>query len=155
MPLQDLPILTPEDVFKTSGHVDKFADWMCKDPEKGEYIRADHLVETVLEARLLADKKAGRMADASKPDADDTNPKKQKLKAKEVKSAKLEDARVEEFESILAKVWQKHVRGRSIGLSSANRSMTLTVRNSLISSHGSTSATPKAITRFSPPYLSI
>ena len=40
-------ILTPEDVFKTSGHVDKFADWMCKDPKKGEFLRADHLVSYV------------------------------------------------------------------------------------------------------------
>lgn len=101
---QDLPILTPEDVFKTSGHVDKFADWMCKDPVKGEYIRADHLVEAVLEARLLADKKARGTADTSKADATDGNAKKKKLQAKEVKSVKLEDSQVEEFESILAKV---------------------------------------------------
>ncbi|KAK3394670.1 glycyl-tRNA synthetase [Podospora didyma] len=44
--------LPPEPVLKTSGHVDKFADWMCKDPVKGEYLRADHLVESVLESRL-------------------------------------------------------------------------------------------------------
>lgn len=42
-------ILTPEDVFKTSGHVDKFADWMCKDPKKGEFLRADHLVRKYLD----------------------------------------------------------------------------------------------------------
>lgn len=44
--------LTPEDIFKTSGYVNRFADWMCKDPTKGEYLRADYLVENVLEARL-------------------------------------------------------------------------------------------------------
>ncbi|KAI1258921.1 glycyl-tRNA synthetase [Xylariaceae sp. FL1019] len=48
----DCTVITPETVLKTSGHVDKFADWMCKDPVKGEYLRADHLVENVLETRL-------------------------------------------------------------------------------------------------------
>ncbi|KAI1134396.1 glycyl-tRNA synthetase 1 [Hypoxylon sp. FL0543] len=48
----DCPVITPELVLQTSGHVDKFADWMCKDPVKGEYLRADHLVENVLESRL-------------------------------------------------------------------------------------------------------
>lgn len=48
----DCSVITPELVLQTSGHVDKFADWMCKDPVKGEYLRADHLVETVLESRL-------------------------------------------------------------------------------------------------------
>jgi glycyl-tRNA synthetase (class II) len=51
-------VLTPEDVFETSDHLEKFADFMCKDPVKGEYLRADHLVETVLGARLEADKMA-------------------------------------------------------------------------------------------------
>ncbi|KAI1279410.1 glycyl-tRNA synthetase 1 [Xylaria sp. FL0933] len=48
----DCTVITPEPVLKTSGHVDKFADWMCKDSVKGEYLRADHLVENVLESRL-------------------------------------------------------------------------------------------------------
>lgn len=48
----DCTVITPELVLKTSGHVDKFADWMCKDPVKGEYLRADHLVENVLQSRL-------------------------------------------------------------------------------------------------------
>ena len=34
-------ILTTHDVLKTSGHVDKFADWMCKDPKTGEIFRAE------------------------------------------------------------------------------------------------------------------
>jgi len=54
----DCTMLTPEAVLKTSGHVDKFADWMCKDPKSGEIFRADHLIEQVLEARLAADKQA-------------------------------------------------------------------------------------------------
>ncbi|KAI0975379.1 glycyl-tRNA synthetase 1 [Xylaria arbuscula] len=48
----DCTVITPEPVLKTSGHVDKFADWMCKDSVKGEYLRADHLVENVLASRL-------------------------------------------------------------------------------------------------------
>ncbi|KAK9438240.1 glycyl-tRNA synthetase [Metarhizium brunneum] len=48
----DCTAITPEAVLKTSGHVDRFADWMCRDPAKGEYLRADHLVESVLETRL-------------------------------------------------------------------------------------------------------
>lgn len=83
---------------------------MCKDPVKGEYIRADHLVEAVLEARLLADKKARGTADTGKADPEDLNPKKKKLQAKEVKTAKLEDSQVEEFETILAKVGSEPTR---------------------------------------------
>ncbi|KAI0552183.1 hypothetical protein F4679DRAFT_101905 [Xylaria curta] len=48
----DCTVLTPEAVLKTSGHVDKFADWMCKDPARGECLRADHLVENVLASHL-------------------------------------------------------------------------------------------------------
>ncbi|KAG7118942.1 Glycine--tRNA ligase 1 like protein [Verticillium longisporum] len=54
----DCTVLTPHDVLKTSGHVDKFADWMCKDPKNGDILRADHFVEDVLEARLKGDKEA-------------------------------------------------------------------------------------------------
>jgi len=36
--------LTPEDVFKTSGHVDKFQDLMVKDQVNGNCLRADHLL---------------------------------------------------------------------------------------------------------------
>ncbi|CAI4830640.1 ALH_1b_G0056470.mRNA.1.CDS.1 [Saccharomyces cerevisiae] len=32
----DGPMLTPYDVLKTSGHVDKFTDWMCRNPKTGE-----------------------------------------------------------------------------------------------------------------------
>src|SRR5450432_3838683 len=35
----DCTALTPHDVLKTSGHVDKFSDWMCKDSKNGEIIR--------------------------------------------------------------------------------------------------------------------
>ena len=32
-------------VFRTSGHVDKFADYMVKDVKTGECFRADHLLK--------------------------------------------------------------------------------------------------------------
>ena len=62
-------MLTPHEVLKTSGHVDKFADWMCKDPKTGEIFRADHLVEEVLEARLKGNKEArGEKVEAEEED---------------------------------------------------------------------------------------
>lgn len=54
----DTTIMTLSDVLKTSGHVDKFTDWMVKDSKTNEVYRADHLVEGVLEARLKGDKEA-------------------------------------------------------------------------------------------------
>lgn len=48
----DCSMLTPHTVLKTSGHVDKFSDWMCKDSASGEIFRADHLIKQVLENRL-------------------------------------------------------------------------------------------------------
>jgi glycyl-tRNA synthetase len=44
--------LTPEIVFQTSGHVDKFQDYMVRDLTTHECYRADHLLEDVLEAEL-------------------------------------------------------------------------------------------------------
>lgn len=49
-------LLTPHQVLKTSGHVDRFADFMVKDVKTGDCYRADHLLEGHLE-KLLADKK--------------------------------------------------------------------------------------------------
>lgn len=96
----DCTMLTPEVVLKTSGHVDKFADWMCKDPKSGDILRADHLVEEVLEARLKGDKEArtGQKVE----DKDD--PKKKKKKVKTIEVIKLDDAVVQEYEETLAKV---------------------------------------------------
>ncbi len=74
----DCTMLTPYEVLKTSGHVDKFADWMCKDPKSGEIFRADHLVEQVLEGRVKGDKEA--------------------------RGQNLDDAVVKEYEEVLAKV---------------------------------------------------
>ncbi len=77
----DCTAITPEAVLQTSGHVDKFADWMCKDPVKGEFLRADHLVETVLESRLSRG-----------------------LKGPTKDSPKLDEATIAEYNTILAKV---------------------------------------------------
>lgn len=49
-------LLTPHQVLKASGHVDRFADFMVKDVKTGDCFRADHLLEGHLE-KLLADKK--------------------------------------------------------------------------------------------------
>jgi glycyl-tRNA synthetase len=95
----DCTSLTPEAILKTSGHVDKFADWMCKDPKTGEIFRADHLVEQVLEARLTADKEA-RGQKIEVEEAKDA--KKKKVKA--VAAQKLDDAVVKEYVETLAKI---------------------------------------------------
>ncbi|XP_034024851.1 glycine--tRNA ligase [Thalassophryne amazonica] len=52
----DCTMLTPEAVLKTSGHVDKFADYMVKDVVNGECFRADHLLKAHLQ-KLMSDKK--------------------------------------------------------------------------------------------------
>ncbi|KAL2068370.1 hypothetical protein VTL71DRAFT_16468 [Oculimacula yallundae] len=97
----DCPALTPEQVLKTSGHVEKFADWMCKDPKNGDIIRADHFVEEILESRLKGDKEARGVKVVEKED----DPKKKKKKVKgAIEAVKLDDAVVQEYEEILAKI---------------------------------------------------
>ena len=96
----DCTALTPHEVLKTSGHVDKFADWMCKDPKTGDIFRADHLVEEVLETRLKGDKEAR----GQKVEVDEEKEAKKKRKAKDTKVLKLDDAVVNEYEEILAKI---------------------------------------------------
>lgn len=96
----DCTMLTPHEVLKTSGHVDKFTDWMCKDPKTGEIFRADHLVEEVLEARLKGDKEAR----GQKVVVDEEKEAKKKKKAKDAKAVKLDDALVKEYEEILAQI---------------------------------------------------
>lgn len=95
----DCTVLTPHEVLKTSGHVEKFADWMCKDPKNGDILRADHFVEAVLEARLKGDKEAR----GEKFEEKEADPKKKKKKAKS-EAIKLDDAVVQEYEEILAKI---------------------------------------------------
>lgn len=52
----DCTNLTPESVLQTSGHVERFADYMVKDTVTGDIFRADHLVKAVVSARLDDDK---------------------------------------------------------------------------------------------------
>ncbi|CAI4219546.1 unnamed protein product [Parascedosporium putredinis] len=80
----DCTVLTPDEVLKTSGHVEKFADWMCKDPKNGEIMRADHFVE-------------------EEPEAEGDKKKKKKSKGK-AEVVKLDDAVVQQYEEILAQI---------------------------------------------------
>ncbi|WFD03434.1 glycine--tRNA ligase [Malassezia obtusa] len=101
----DTTIMTLSDVLKTSGHVDKFADWMVKDTKTGEIYRADHMVENVLEARLKGDQEA-RAKESGQSTADaapSANDKKTKKKAKSV-AVKLADEVVAEYHKILAQI---------------------------------------------------
>ncbi|KAK5107331.1 hypothetical protein LTR62_001386 [Meristemomyces frigidus] len=92
-------MLTPYEVLKTSGHVDKFADFMCKDPKTGEILRSDHLIKDVVETRLKSD----REARGEKVEETEEDPKLKKKKAKAAKTAvKLDDATKKEYEHLLA-----------------------------------------------------
>ena len=94
----DTTIMTPAPVFETSGHVARFADWMVKDTKTGDVLRADHLVKSVLEARLAGDREARGLAAQPK---DDEKDKKRKKKAKTV-VVQLPDEVAKEYEHILA-----------------------------------------------------
>lgn len=104
----DCTALTPAEVLKTSGHVDKFSDYMCKDPQSGEIFRADHLVEEVLEARLKGNQEARGVAqDLSNLSVDEkkeADKAKRKKKVKEIKAVKLSDEEVAEYEDVLARI---------------------------------------------------
>ncbi|EAQ91331.1 hypothetical protein CHGG_03266 [Chaetomium globosum CBS 148.51] len=108
----DCTVLTPHEVLKTSGHVEKFADWMCKDPKNGEILRADHFVEDVLESRLKGDKEArgqkveekADVGDGQKTEEKAEDSKRKKKKAKGQEAIKLDDAVVQEYEEVLAKI---------------------------------------------------
>ncbi|KAG0206999.1 Glycine--tRNA ligase 1, mitochondrial [Mortierella sp. GBA30] len=96
----DCSIMTPSEVLKTSGHVDRFSDWMCKDLKTGEIFRADHLVENVLEARLDGDKIARNAPVETKVDKDE----KKKKKAAKVTALRLDDTTVQTYKEILAQI---------------------------------------------------
>ncbi|KAI5185513.1 glycyl-tRNA synthetase [Nematocida homosporus] len=49
----DTAIITPFEVLKSSGHVDKFTDLMCSDAKTGDIYRADHLVKDWLEREAV------------------------------------------------------------------------------------------------------
>ena len=99
----DTTIMTPAPVFETSGHVARFADWMVKDVQTGDVLRADHLVKNVLQDRLDSDKLA-RDPTYQPPKEDDK--KKKKAKKEKVKPAavRLSDEVVAEYENTLAQV---------------------------------------------------
>lgn len=99
----DTTIMTPAPVFETSGHVARFADWMVKDTKTGDVLRADHLVEGVLEARLKGDKEARGVAAAAVDEAE-VDPKKKKKKQVKTTAVKLDDAVVQEYETVLNQV---------------------------------------------------
>ncbi|PWN43338.1 glycyl-tRNA synthetase [Ceraceosorus guamensis] len=130
----DTTIMTLHDVLKTSGHVDKFSDWMCKDLKNGEIFRADHLLEGVLEARLKGDQEARSAvggggggggggddgptsveAESKKEDANASSSTTSKAKKKKVKSAaiKLSDEQVKEYEYTLAQI--DNYTGKELG----------------------------------------
>ena len=96
----DCTMLTPHEVLKTSGHVDKFADYMCKDPKSGEIFRADHLVEEVLGGRLKGDKEAR----GQKVEINEEKEAKKKNRKKDKGTVKLDPDVVQEYEEILAKI---------------------------------------------------
>jgi glycyl-tRNA synthetase (class II) len=96
----DCSIMTPAEVLKTSGHVDRFSDWMCKDLKTGEIFRADHLVENVLEARLNGDRIARDAPVETKADRDERKSR----KAAKVTAVRLDDAKVQTYKEILAQV---------------------------------------------------
>ena len=84
----DCTNLTPEAVLRTSGHVERFSDYMVKDTKTGDIFRADHLVKNVLTLRLEEDAlcRAGKTV----------------KKAKNLKPAqKLTDEKQEEYRMIL------------------------------------------------------
>ncbi|CAG8547522.1 2645_t:CDS:10 [Paraglomus occultum] len=96
----DCTIMTPHDVLETSGHVEKFTDWMVRDSQSGEIFRADHLIENVLETRLEGDKKA-KSTDTLSATASKNNTKTKKGGAVPVL---LDSATKAEYEEILAKI---------------------------------------------------
>ena len=100
----DSPMITPHAVLKTSGHVDRFCDFVVKDSGTSEILRADHVVEEVLEARLKGDKAArGEKVEAVEEDAKKKK-KKSKTQATAGTPAKLEDAVVKEYTETLARI---------------------------------------------------
>lgn len=123
----DCTVITPEPVLKTSGHVDKFADWMCKDPVKGDYLRADHLIESVLEARLA----------------------KYKNGSEKQQSEKLDETTAAEYEAILAKVTL--VSSHSLFSFLFYRLTTMTAPNSRSSLNNTISETQTVTAKSYPP----
>jgi glycyl-tRNA synthetase len=47
----ETPVLTPSPVMVSSGHVERFTDFVCHDVVTGERYRVDHLIERDLQSR--------------------------------------------------------------------------------------------------------
>jgi glycyl-tRNA synthetase len=73
----DCTNLTLDQVLKTSGHVERFADYMVKDVLTGDIFRADHLIKSVIQSRLDA-----QLDDNAKPLKDKKDKQKDKQKEK-------------------------------------------------------------------------
>lgn len=99
----DTTVMTPEEVFKTSGHVEKFSDWMVRDTVTADIFRADHLVEAVIESRLEGHKKAIGQANAPAA-AVAKDAKKKKAPKGAAPVVKLDDSEIKQYDEILATV---------------------------------------------------
>ena len=100
----DTTIMTPATVFETSGHVARFADWMVKDAKTGEVLRADHLVKSVLEARLAGNLEARALVEQPETVKDAAPSKRKKKEEQKNVPVKLSEEVVSLYELILAKV---------------------------------------------------
>ncbi|OMH80002.1 putative glycine-tRNA ligase [Zancudomyces culisetae] len=98
----DGAIITPSEVLKTSGHVEKFTDYMCRDVKTNEVFRADHLVEGILEMRIEESKLAKQAASGEGAGAEKA---KKGGKGKVPKGAVVLSEEVEKkYEEILAQI---------------------------------------------------
>lgn len=95
----DTTCITPAEVLKTSGHVDKFSDWMVRDTLTGDIFRADHLIEAVIKSRLDSDAQAR----GSKTDGTEQSLNKKK-KIKSLAPVKLTDELVQKYHALLAQL---------------------------------------------------
>jgi glycyl-tRNA synthetase len=94
----DTTIMTPSPVFEASGHVARFADWMVKDTETGDVLRADHLVKNVLQARLNAYKEGVKII---LPKVDKKSKEQEQEQQKQQKPIQLDEKIVKEYEFAL------------------------------------------------------
>lgn len=104
----DPTIMTLDEVLKTSGHVDKFSDYMCRDLVTGDIFRADHVVEAVLGARLRNDSETysanldTRKQQRPQPPIPETSSSKQSKSHST--PLRLPDSTRTEYESVLAQL---------------------------------------------------
>lgn len=105
----DCTSLTPYQVLKTSGHVAKFSDWMCRDKKTEEILRADHVVREVLEGRIRAHKlKKGEPVEEVE-EVEDVGPAKggkpkEKIRSKITRPMEIDDKTARLYEELLAQV---------------------------------------------------